>query len=95
MLNSESIKFNAFDSTAEILTDKSFNQGLNFFNIKFDHLDTPYIFQEKHKNLNENAVTFSILHINIRSIKNISKISNFFLSSFSFDFSISISQRND
>ena len=78
----------------EILTDKSFNPGLNFFNIKFDHLNTPYISKEKHKNLNENAATFSILNINIRTKK---YFENFkvFLSSFSFDFSISIFQRHD
>ena len=70
VLNFESLKFNPFDSSEEILTDKSFDPDLNFFNI--GNLDTSCISHEQHKNLNENgsADTLSILHLNIRSIKN-------------------------
>ena len=71
VLNFASLKFNPFDSSEEILTDKSFDPDLNFFNSNIGNLDTPYISHEEHKNLNENgsADTLSILHLNIRSIK--------------------------
>ena len=71
VLNFESLKFNPFDSSEEILTDKSFDPDLNFFNSNIGNLDTAYISHEEHKNLNENGSedTLSILHFNIRSIK--------------------------
>ena len=71
VLNFESLKFNPFDSSEEILTDKSFDPDLNFFNSNIGNLDTPYISHEQRKNLNENssAETLSILHLNIRSMK--------------------------
>ena len=80
VLNFESLKFNPFDSSEEILTDKSFDPDLNFFNSNIGNLDTPYTSHEEHKSLNENgsADTISILRLNIKSIKRISKISNFF-----------------
>ena len=90
VLNFESLKFNPFDSSEEILTDKSFDPDLNFFNSNIGNLDTPYISHEEHKNLNENgsADTLSILHLNIRSIKKNFENFKLFLSSLSFDFSI-------
>ena len=62
--NFESLKFNPFDSSEEILTDKSFDRDLNFFNSNTGNLDTPYISHEEHKNINVNgwADTRSILH---------------------------------
>ena len=90
VLNFESLKFNPFDSSEEILTDKSFDPDLNFFNSNIGNLDTPYISHEEHKNLNENgsADTLSILHLNIRSIKKNFENFKLFVSSSSFDFSI-------
>ena len=90
VLNFESLKFNPFDSSEEILTDKSFDPDLNFFNSNIGNLDTPYISHEEHKNLNVNgsADTLFILHLNIRSIKKNFENFNFFLFSLSFDFSV-------
>ena len=86
----ESLKFNPFDNSEDVLTDKSFDADLNFFNSNIGNLDIPYISHEEHKNLNENgsADTISILHLNIRSIKKNFENFKLFLSSFSFDFSI-------
>ena len=90
VLNFASLKFNPFDSSEEILTDKSFDPDLNFFNSNIGNLDTPYISHEEHKNLNENgsADTLSILHLNIRSIKKNFENFKLFLSSLSFEFGI-------
>ena len=80
-MNFESLKPNPFDGTTGILIDKSVDSDLNFFDNTFNNLDTPDISQEKYKNLNENAATatFSMLNLNIRSIKKKSKILNFFI----------------
>ena len=43
VLNFKSLKFNPFDSSEEILTDKSFDPDFNFFNSNVGNLDTPYI----------------------------------------------------
>ena len=90
VLNFESLKFNPFHSSEEILTDKSFDPDLNLFNSNTDNLDTPCISHEEHKNLNQNgsADTLSILYLNIRRIKKNFENFKFFLSSLSFDFSI-------
>ena len=40
VLNFESLKFNPFDSSEEILTDKSFDPDLNFFNSDIGNLHT-------------------------------------------------------
>ena len=84
VLNFESLKFNPFDSSEEILTDKSFDPDSNFFHSNISH--------EEHKNLNVNgsADTLSILYLNIRSIKIF--FFHFFLSSLSFDFIICFSE---
>ena len=55
VLNLESLKFNPFDNSEEVLTDKSFDADLNFFNSNIGNLDIPYISHEEHKNLNENG----------------------------------------
>ena len=43
ILNFESLKFNPFDSSEEILTDTSLDPGLNFFYSNIGNLNTPYI----------------------------------------------------
>ena len=80
VLNFESLRLNLFDNSEEILTDNSFDLDLNFFSSNMGNLDTPYISHKKHKNLkvSGSANTLSILHLNITSIKKISKISKFF-----------------
>ena len=62
--NFESLKFNSFDSSEEILTEKSFDPDLSFFNSNTVNLDTPYISHEEHKNINVNgwADMLSVLH---------------------------------
>ena len=66
----QSLKFNPFDSSEEILTE-SFNPEFNVFNSSIVNLDTPYIAREEHKNLNVNSSVdrLSILNLNIRRIK--------------------------
>ena len=83
-------KFNPFDCSEEILTDKSFDPDLKCFSSNIGNLDTPYISHEEHKNLHKNgsADTLSILHLNIRSIKKNFENFRLFLSTLSFDFSI-------
>ena len=89
-MNFESLKFNPFDSTAEILNDDSFDPDVNFFNNNIEKLDTPYISHEKIEDLNINtsANTLSVLHLNIRSMKKNFKSLKLFLSNFNSDFSI-------
>ena len=89
-MNFESLKFNPFDSTAEILNDDSFDPDINFFNNNIENLDTPYISHEKIKDLNINtsANTLSVLHLNIRSMKKDFESFKLFLSNLNFDFSI-------
>ena len=89
-MNFESLKFNPFDSTAEILNDDSFDPDVNFFNNNIENLDTPYISHEKIKDLNVNtsANTLSVLHLNIRSMKKNLESFKLFLPNFNFDFSI-------
>ena len=90
VLNFESLKFNPFDTSEEILTDKSFDPDLNFSNSNIGNLDSSYISHEAHKNLSVigSADTLSILHLNVRSIKKNFENFRFFLSSLSFHFSI-------
>ena len=83
-MNFESLKFNPFDSTAEILNDDSFNPDVN----NIENLDTPYISHEKIKDLNANTSALSALHLNIRSMKKNFESFKLFLSNFDFDFSI-------
>ena len=89
-LNFESLKFNPLDSSEEILTGKSLDPDLNFFNSNIGYLDTPYITNEEHNNLNVNGLanTIFILHLNSRSIKKNFENFKFSLSSLSFDFCI-------
>ena len=87
-MNFESLKFNPFDCTAEILNDDSFDPDVNFFNNNIENLDTPYISHEKIKDLNVNTSALSVLHLNIRSMKKNFESFKLFLSNFNFDFSI-------
>ena len=80
-MNFESLTFNPFDSTVEILNDDFFDPDVNFFNNNIENLDTPYISHEKIKDLNVNTSALSVLHLNIRKFK-------LFLPNFNFDFSI-------
>ena len=94
VLNFESLKFNPFNSSEVILTDKSFDPDLNFLYSNIGNLDTPNISHEEYENLdlNGSADILPILHLNIKSIKKNFENFNFFLSSLSFDFSLCFSE---
>ena len=82
------LKYNLTDNHTDILLDISSGPDLNFF--KHECLNTPYfLLGDIHNVLNEfSSKTFSILHINIRSINKNFQNFKFFLSFLSFTFSI-------
>ena len=72
----ENILFNSFDSQ-NILSDKNNDLDINFLNKKSEAVNSPYYnvgrFNSSAQNLLKNS--FSILHINIRSMdKNFEKL---------------------
>ena len=76
--NFETLKYNISDNT-DILLDDSCDPDVNFFNKKFQSLDTPYLMPgEFHNFLDNSSDQFSVLHLNIRSIKKTLKILNCF-----------------
>ena len=76
--NFETLKYNISDNT-DILLDDSCIPDVNFFNKKFQSLDTPYLMPgEFHNFLDNSSDQFSVLHLNIRSIKKTLKILNCF-----------------
>ena len=67
--NFETLKYNISDNP-EILLDDSCDPDVNFFNKKIQSLDTPYLMPGEFHNFFENSLDqFSVLHLNIRSIK--------------------------
>ena len=89
-LNFETLKYNIVDNTPDILLDNSCDPDVNFFNVNFQNVDTPYPLHEKYHDFLDSTspVYFSILHLNIRSIKK--NIENFklFLTSINLTFSV-------
>ena len=86
--NFEKLKYKITDNN-DILLDDSCNPDINFFNGKFQSFDKPYLMPEDFYNFHSNSLNqFSILHLNIRSIKK--KIKNFklLLNSINFIFSV-------
>ena len=77
--NFETLKYNISDNT-DILLDDSCDPDVNFFNKKFQSLDTPYLMPgEFHNFLDNSSDQFSVLHLNIRSIKkNFENFKNYF-----------------
>ena len=68
--NFEKLKYKITDNN-DILLDDSCDPDINF--------DTPYLMPEEFHNFHSNLLNqFSILHLNIRSIKKNLKISNCF-----------------
>ena len=76
----EILKYEIVDTSEEILLNNACDPGLNFFNLKTQNFDTPYILPEEFKKFHDTSSddSFSILHLNIRSIKKILKTSNCF-----------------
>ena len=76
--NFETLKYNKSDNT-DILLDDSCDPDVNFFNKKFQSLDTPYLMPgEFHNFLDNSSDQVSVLHLNIRSIKKTLKTLNCF-----------------
>ena len=69
--NFENTKYEIVDNSDDILLDNSCDPDVNFFSLKTQNLDTPYILPEEFQKFvgSSSHDSFSILHINIRSIK--------------------------
>ena len=83
--NFETLKCNISDNTDIFSCDPD----LNFFNKKFQRLDTPSLMPgEFHNFLDNSSDQFSVLHLNIRSIKKNFESFKLFLNSINFTFSV-------
>ena len=69
--NFENLKYDIVDSSNNILLDNSCDPDVNFFILKTQNLDTPYILPEEFQKFvgSSSHDSFSILHLNISSIK--------------------------
>ena len=86
--NFETLKYNISDNS-DILLDDSCDPDVNFFNKKFQSLDTPYLMPgEFHNFLDNSSDQFSVLYLNIRSIKKNFENFKLFLNSINFTFSV-------
>ena len=86
--NFETLKYNMSDNT-DFLLDDSCDPDVNFFNKKFQSLDTPYLIPgEFHNFLDSSLDQFSVLHLNIRSIKRNFENFKLFLNLINFTFSV-------
>ena len=68
----ENLKYIIADTNNNILLDDPCDPDVNFFNVNFENLNTPYLFPEDFNSAYENESSsnyFSILHFNIRSTK--------------------------
>ena len=73
----EILKYEIVDTSEEILLNNACDLDLNFFDSKTQNFDTPYILPEEFHDTSCND-SFSILHLNIRNIKNFLKTLNCF-----------------
>ena len=69
--NFEIMLFNPFDSK-NILSDENYDPDINFFNEKSEAVNSPYYNVDKFNSSSQNLLknSFSVLHINIRSMNN-------------------------
>ena len=76
----EILKYEIVDTSEEMLLKNACDPDLNFFNLKTQNFDTPYILPEEFKKFHDTSCddSFSILHLNIRSIKKNLKTLNCF-----------------
>ena len=76
----ETLKYNIADNTPDILLDDSCDLDVKFLNVNFQNFDKPYPLPETLHGFLSNTSPgyFFILHLNIRSVKKASKISNYF-----------------
>ena len=87
--NFENIKFNPFDYHKNILENDN-DPDFNIFNENLQKLDTPYILPEEAANVCDNlrADSFSIFHVNIRSLNKNFENLKFLLSKIKFPFKL-------
>ena len=86
--NFETLKYNMSDNT-DFLLDDSGDPDVNFFNKKFQSLDTPYLMPGEFYNFLDSSLDqFSVLHLNIRSIKRNFENFKLFLNLINFTFSV-------
>ena len=88
--NFENLKYDIVDYSDDILLDNSCDPDVNFFSLKTQNLDTPYILPEEFQKFvgSSSHDSFSILHLNIRSIKKNFDNFKLFFSSLAFSFSV-------
>ena len=88
--NFETLKYNISNESHDILLNNAYDPDLNFFSKNVKNLDTVYVLPEDFHDSLEKPITsyFSILHLNIRSIKKNFESFKTFLSSLDFTFSI-------
>ena len=88
--NFETLKYNITNESHDILLNNAYDPDLNFFSKNIKNLDTVYVLPEDFHDSLEKPITsyFSILHLNIRSIKKNFESFKTFLSSLDFTFSI-------
>ena len=89
-VNFENFKYEIVDNSDDILLDNSGDQDVNFFNLKTQNLDSPYILQKEFQKLIDSSShdSFSVLHLNIRSIKKNFDNFKLFFSALRFSFSV-------
>ena len=70
--NFETVKYSISNESNDILLDNAYDADLNFFSKNVKNLDTVYVLPEDFYGSLEKPVIdcFSILHLNIQSIKN-------------------------
>ena len=77
--NFEKLKYKITENNDILLDDSCDPRIFNFFNGKFQSFDMAYLTPKEFHNFHSNSLNqFSILHLNIRSIKKNLKISNCF-----------------
>ena len=66
----EILKYEIVGTSEEILLNNACDPDLNFFNLKTQNFDTPYILPEEFKKFHDTSFddSFSILHLNIRTL---------------------------
>ena len=88
--NFENLKCEIVDNSDDILLSNLCDPDINFFNFKTQNLDLPYIFPEEFQKFIDSSShdSFSILHLNIKSIKKTFDNFKLFSSTLGFSFSV-------
>ena len=88
--NFENLKYDIVDYSDDILLDNSCDPDVNFFSLKTQNLDRPYILPEEFQKFADTSShdSFSILYLNIRSIKKNFDNFKLFFSNLAFSLSV-------